>query len=90
MRNICKRQESEICKRQESEQIIAAVISLAHGLGIVATAEGIEDQTQMSLLKHMECDFGQGYLLGKPMPAEDVHAFLRSGNERAWPRVLTA
>ncbi|MEI2386508.1 EAL domain-containing protein [Breoghania sp. JC706] len=65
-----------MCKRRESEQIISAVLGLAHGMGITATAEGIEDESQMLALKRLGCDFGQGYLFGRPMSADAVSEFL--------------
>ncbi|PTW62214.1 diguanylate cyclase/phosphodiesterase [Breoghania corrubedonensis] len=70
-----------MCKRFESEQIISAVLGLAHGMGITATAEGIEDEAQMLALKRLGCDFGQGYLIGRPMPAEAVAGYLQGQAE---------
>jgi diguanylate cyclase (GGDEF)-like protein/PAS domain S-box-containing protein len=53
----------------EREQIIVeSTIKLAHGLGLSAVAEGIETQSQYSILRSLGCDIGQGYLIAKPMP----------------------
>jgi diguanylate cyclase (GGDEF)-like protein len=60
---------------EKQEKIVRAIIGLGHGLGIVTTAEGIEQSDQFDRLKAMGCDFGQGYLFGKAMPPEEVRAF---------------
>ena len=46
-----------------------AIIGMAHTLGIKVIAEGIETKQQEQLLKSLDCDFGQGYLYSRPMPA---------------------
>ena len=48
--------------------IVAAILALARALGIQVIAEGIETQAQRSALLRMGCEFGQGYLLGRPAP----------------------
>jgi EAL domain-containing protein (putative c-di-GMP-specific phosphodiesterase class I) len=41
--------------------------ALAHALGLLAVAEGVETDEQLAELRHLGCDFGQGYLWSKPM-----------------------
>lgn len=53
-----------------------AILDIAHALGIEVTAEGVETEDQLSLLRHMECDFAQGYLFSRPLPANEVTAYL--------------
>jgi EAL domain-containing protein (putative c-di-GMP-specific phosphodiesterase class I) len=53
----------------EDSAIVAATIAFAHGLGLTATAEGIEDVTQLGALRELGCDRGQGYLFARPLPA---------------------
>jgi len=48
-----------------------AIIHMAHALGIKVIAEGIETLEQRDLLLKLECDYGQGYLFSKPVPALD-------------------
>lgn len=48
-----------------------AIIVMAHKLGLKVIAEGVETQLQRDLLASVACDFGQGYLFAKPMPAEE-------------------
>ncbi|RZS91173.1 diguanylate cyclase (GGDEF)-like protein [Motilibacter rhizosphaerae] len=52
-------------------QIVGAVISLARGLGIRSTAEGIELPEQLATLIELGCDAAQGFLLRRPAPAHD-------------------
>jgi diguanylate cyclase (GGDEF)-like protein len=50
--------------------IVRSIITLAHSLSIRVNAEGVETEAQQSALKRHGCDELQGYLLGKPVPAE--------------------
>jgi len=52
--------------------IVNTVIGLAHTLGHKVIAEGIETQDQLVQLSDLGCDFGQGYLIARPMPAAEV------------------
>lgn len=60
----------------ESRKIVAAVIGLSHSLGLVTVAEGVEDEGTAALLRDFGCDVGQGWLYGRPAPAEAVGALL--------------
>lgn len=60
--------------------IARAIIDLGHALGYHITAEGIETQEQYDFLRNAGCDQGQGFLLGRPMPAEALQDWL--GNHR--------
>ena len=51
--------------------IIRTIIILAHSMGVDVIAEGIETKEQCDLLENLNCDLVQGYMFGKPMPAED-------------------
>ncbi len=53
-----------------------AIVTMAHKLGMEVVAEGIETPFQRDLLQSMGCDFGQGYLFSKPVPAEAFEALL--------------
>lgn len=52
--------------------MIKAIIALGVGLGVTITAEGIEEESQLQRLQELGCDIGQGYLLGRPAPAEKL------------------
>lgn len=53
-----------------------AIIVMAHKLGIVVIAEGIETMEQRDLLSSAGCDFGQGYLFSRPLPPKKLEAML--------------
>jgi diguanylate cyclase (GGDEF)-like protein len=58
------------------EAFVDAILRLAESLGLDAVAEGIEHPAQAERLRQMGCRLGQGYLFGRPMPAEDVERLL--------------
>jgi len=54
-----------------------AIVVMAHKLGLKVIAEGVETEEQLMLLKQMNCDFGQGYLLSKPLPEAEFELLLQ-------------
>ncbi|MFW8586889.1 putative bifunctional diguanylate cyclase/phosphodiesterase [Rhizobium beringeri] len=56
----------------KQDKVIKAIIALGVGLGVTITAEGIEEESQLQRLQDLGCDIGQGYLLGRPAPAEKL------------------
>jgi len=56
--------------------IVRAVIALGHSLRITVTAEGVETETQLALLRSENCDQVQGFLLGRPTPSSALGALL--------------
>ena len=58
--------------------IVEAVISLARSLGMASIAEGVETPGQLEFLRRHGCHQIQGYLMGRPMPAHEIEAFLSS------------
>jgi diguanylate cyclase (GGDEF)-like protein/PAS domain S-box-containing protein len=55
-----------------------AIIVMAHKLGLRVIAEGVETAEQRDLLAAAGCDYGQGYLFARPMPAEQFDALLKA------------
>lgn len=64
----------------KSQTIVRFIISLAHGLGMQVTAEGVETIGQASWLRRKRCDRLQGSLLGAPMSAQALREFLRQAS----------
>jgi diguanylate cyclase (GGDEF)-like protein/PAS domain S-box-containing protein len=56
----------------EDAAIVAAVVNLAHTLGVKAVAEGVESAAQAARLIELGCDFGQGFHFGRPMPPDTM------------------
>ncbi len=50
--------------------IVTTIISMAHNLGLSVVAEGVETERQAEVLQALGCDFGQGYLFGRPGPSQ--------------------
>jgi EAL domain-containing protein (putative c-di-GMP-specific phosphodiesterase class I)/ActR/RegA family two-component response regulator len=57
--------------------ICQTIISLAHNFGALAVAEGIENAADLQAVHRMECDIGQGFLLGRPMPKANFITLLQ-------------
>ncbi|MBP0020420.1 MAG: EAL domain-containing protein [Cyanobacteria bacterium SBLK] len=56
--------------------IVQAIISLAHNLGMETIAEGIETATQLERLRSLGCGYGQGYFFAKPLNSQQAEALL--------------
>ena len=68
-------------KNKDHRTIVKAMIAMAHSLGIKVIAEGIEDQKTAEILKALECDYMQGYHLGRPMPVFEFQELIRSNDQ---------
>jgi diguanylate cyclase (GGDEF)-like protein/PAS domain S-box-containing protein len=66
---------SAIGRSTRDEAIIRSVVELAHTLGLTVTAEGIETDAQLEFMSEVGCDMAQGFLFGRPEPADlvDIH-----------------
>jgi diguanylate cyclase (GGDEF)-like protein/PAS domain S-box-containing protein len=60
------------------KKLTNATIAMSHALNLRVVAEGIETQDQLAALKKMKCDYGQGYLFGKPMTEEALTQLLQA------------
>ena len=65
----------------QAQAIVAAIIALAHALNMEVVAEGVETQRQLAILNELGCDQVQGYLLGRPVPAEQFAQLLTLHSE---------
>lgn len=64
-----------LSEQARGKSIAGMVVGLGHSLGLAVIAEGVETEEQAALLRDMRCDEAQGYLYGKPMPAEQFAAW---------------
>lgn len=60
-----------LCRNRKSGLLVSALVGICHQMGIEVVAEGVETQEQIEILQSFECDVAQGYLYGRPIPAED-------------------
>ena len=72
---------SAMVDSRDARKIVSAVIGLGQSLSLNTIAEGIETEEQAALLKDLGCDVGQGWLLGRPVPADDLPLVLA---DRSW------
>ncbi len=71
---------TDVTERHDDAVITRAVINLAHNLGVRVIAEGVETREQLDFLKQNRCNFIQGYLLSRPIPAADLEKALADGS----------
>jgi EAL domain-containing protein (putative c-di-GMP-specific phosphodiesterase class I) len=60
------------------DSLVSAIISMAASLELRLIAEGVETEAQRSTLAQQGCQFMQGYLFSRPLPAEELSAWLES------------
>jgi len=65
----------------EAEKIIRSIAGLARDLDVRLCAEGVQSPKALALARYVGCHAAQGYLIGKPMPAEDLSALIRSRSD---------
>ena len=62
----------DACTNKDSRAIVETVIELAHKLGLSATAEGVETDEQLLLMRELECDIAQGYRVARPLAGDQL------------------
>ena len=71
---------THIDENKPESPIINTIVALANTLKMEIVAEGIETVLQLDVLKSMQCQFGQGYYLAKPMPCEEAEVLVLNRN----------
>ena len=72
----------DIATDPSDASLVQATLAMAQSMGLEVVAEGVEDEQQLAFLEQNGCEFAQGWLFGKPMPAEEIDAFLARSGER--------
>ncbi|MFB1081332.1 EAL domain-containing protein [Jeotgalibacillus sp. JSM ZJ347] len=67
-----------LTKNKKSEALVKTIIDLAANLELTVIAEGVESYDQMTLLRKLGCDYFQGYLISKPLPAGELDEWLEA------------
>jgi EAL domain-containing protein (putative c-di-GMP-specific phosphodiesterase class I) len=68
---------------QEARTVIKAVVDLGHSLGLLVTAEGVENAQTLEFLNTVGCDLAQGYFIGRPMTGEMAADWIARRSELA-------
>ncbi|EPD64673.1 MULTISPECIES: putative bifunctional diguanylate cyclase/phosphodiesterase [Streptomyces] len=74
----------------EDAEIVRCTVDLAHSLGLLVVAEGVEDDETWERLRDLRCDAVQGWLVAAAMPADETTAWLRARGSRGWVRPRAA
>ncbi len=80
---------ADIERSRDCRLIVKAVVDLAHGLGLTATAEGVETIEQLRLVRELGCDLAQGYFISPPMEPELLQGW-QLGFRDQWQSTLEA
>ncbi len=72
-----------LASSKEAAPLVHTLVRLGKMLGLQTIAEGIEDEEQLLALRREGCDSGQGFLYSRPLPVQDVPAFLRAAMQRS-------
>jgi EAL domain-containing protein (putative c-di-GMP-specific phosphodiesterase class I) len=62
--------------------MIKTILDLAGSFDMEVVAEGIEEEWQMQRLREMDCGYGQGFLMARPMPVDEIARFLQDQAEQ--------
>jgi EAL domain-containing protein (putative c-di-GMP-specific phosphodiesterase class I) len=68
---------SQLAGAGRADQIVGALVAMAHFLGLTVVGEGVETTEQWRYLEELGCDFGQGYLVSKPVAPGEIPAIVR-------------
>ena len=71
----------DIAKSSVDRHMAAAIINIAHNLGLKVVAEGVEEESQLTILRRYECEMLQGFLYSKPINAERFEQLLRENQK---------
>jgi len=62
-------------------EIVRSIVTLSHNLGMDVVAEGVEEASQLSILKGLKCEYAQGYFFSKPVDSQKAAALIRQQAE---------
>ena len=75
---------SGIATSPRQQQIVSGIVALARGLQVELVAEGVEAESDWTMLGMLGCDVAQGYLVGRPVPIAELHATLALDQAAMW------
>ena len=77
----------DVDRSRDCRLIVQTIVDLAHGLGLTATAEGVETVEQLRIVHELGCDLVQGYLISRPIEPEELKPW-KNEFRRRWPALL--
>ena len=80
---------ADVTHSRDCRLIVQTIAELAHGLGLSATAEGIETVEQLQAVRELGCDIAQGYLISQPMEPQAL-AVWKKAFRSEWPKLMAA
>jgi EAL domain-containing protein (putative c-di-GMP-specific phosphodiesterase class I) len=80
---------ADLAHSRDCRLIVQTIADLAHGLGLSATAEGVETIEQLQTVRDLGCDIAQGYLISPPMEPGALRRW-KQAFRREWPRLMAA
>ena len=78
---------ADVARSRDCRLIVQSVADLAHGLGLTATAEGVETVEQLRIVRELGCDLVQGYLISPPLEPQQLVEWKQQFRKR-WPALL--
>jgi EAL domain-containing protein (putative c-di-GMP-specific phosphodiesterase class I) len=78
---------ADIDRSRDCRLIVQSITDLAHGLGLSATAEGVETLQQLRWVRELGCDIVQGYLISPPLDPQAIKGW-KAKFKRAWPALI--
>jgi EAL domain-containing protein (putative c-di-GMP-specific phosphodiesterase class I) len=78
---------ADVHRSRDCRLIIRGITDLAHGLGLIATAEGVETVEQLRAVQELGCDLVQGYLVAPPMDPDQLKPWKQEFRRR-WPALM--
>jgi EAL domain-containing protein (putative c-di-GMP-specific phosphodiesterase class I) len=76
---------ADVLSDEAHAAIARAIVDMAHTLGFIVVAEGVETEQQAAFLRELGCEQAQGYFFHRPMPAADFAALLCAPAARPTP-----
>jgi len=78
---------ADVHRSRDCRLIVRGITDLAHGLGLIATAEGVETVEQLRAVQELGCDLVQGYLVSPPMDPDQLKTWKQEFRRR-WPSLM--
>ena len=72
----------DIVDNADNKAIAAAIVAMAHSLELRVIGEGVETQSQLDVLRTLDCDEMQGFYFSKPVPADEIAQMLQKSYQQ--------